>query len=344
MPIYAGMEDSLAVIRRENGSWQLDTRLEGKHAQCVAADPLRPEHVLCGTLDAGLWHSWDAGETWQPAGTGIAQAMVMAVAANPLEPAGDGSVLYAGTEPSALYRSEDGGATWRERPALLDLPSRARWSFPPRPYTSHVRWITPDPIEAGMLYVCIEAGALVRSLDSGQTWIDRTPDGPWDTHTLAAHPKAPGRLYSAAGDGFMAPGNGYCESRDRAASWQRPDEGLQHHYLWSVAVDPGNPDTVLVSAARGPREAHDTPTAESYLYYRLPGQPWAQATDGLPEPRGTGIWAVAVNPDEPGVFYAVSNRGLYRHTSDRAAWARLDVAWPERYAQQHVGGIAVTGP
>ena len=54
--------------------------------------------------------------------------------------AADGAV-YAGTEPSALYRSDDGGETWHELESLLELPSRPTWSFPPRPWTSHVRWI-----------------------------------------------------------------------------------------------------------------------------------------------------------------------------------------------------------
>jgi hypothetical protein len=41
----------------------------------------------------------------------------------------DGAV-YAGTEPSALFRSDDGSETWRELTALLELPSRPTWAFP----------------------------------------------------------------------------------------------------------------------------------------------------------------------------------------------------------------------
>jgi hypothetical protein len=69
----------------------------------------------------------------------------------------DGAV-YAGTEPSALFRSDDRGATWRELTALLELPSRLSWSFPPRPWTSHVRWIAPNPHDADLLLVGIELG------------------------------------------------------------------------------------------------------------------------------------------------------------------------------------------
>src|SRR6266702_1187060 len=123
-------------------------------------------------------------------------------------------VVYVGTEPSAIYRSEDGGTGFRELAALRALPSASSWSFPPRPWTSHIRWITLDPLVPGRVFAAAEAGALVSSLDGGEHWEDRR--------------LAPDRLYSAAGDGFMRPGSGFVQS---------DDDGLTLHYLWSVAAD-----------------------------------------------------------------------------------------------------------
>ena len=80
--------------------------------------------------------------------------------------AADGAV-YAGTEPSRLFRSDDGGESWRELEGLLELPSRPSWSFPPRPWTSHVRWIAPSPHDADLILVGIELGGLMRSSDGG---------------------------------------------------------------------------------------------------------------------------------------------------------------------------------
>src|SRR5207302_707597 len=80
--------------------------------------------------------------------------------------------------------------------------------------THHVRWIEPDPAVSGRVFVAIEAGALVRTLDSGQTWTDRVPGGPYDTHTAATHRLAPGRVYSAAGDGYF-------ESENAGDEWAR---------------------------------------------------------------------------------------------------------------------------
>ena len=75
-------------------------------------------------------------------------------------------------------------------------------------------WILPDPGVAGRLYLAIEPGALVRSYDGGETWQDRGPDGPRDTHTLAPPTDARGRLYSAEGHEFTRVGLGYTESPD----------------------------------------------------------------------------------------------------------------------------------
>src|SRR5437773_4016419 len=79
-----------------------------------------------------------------------------------------------------------------------------RWweSFPPRPQTHHVRWIEADVSVADRVFVAIEAGALVRTFDGGRIWRDRVRGGPYDTHTAMTHPFAPGRIYSAAGDGY----------------------------------------------------------------------------------------------------------------------------------------------
>ena len=59
---------------------------------------------------------------------GLGQDKVFSVAVS----AADGAV-YAGTEPSALYRSDDGGESGDELLALLELPSQPTWSFPRDP-------------------------------------------------------------------------------------------------------------------------------------------------------------------------------------------------------------------
>ena len=142
-----------------------------------------------------------------------------------------------------MYRSDDGGKSWQRMSSINTLKSSSSWSFPPRPWTSHVRWIEPDKSNPGYVFAAIEAGALVQSRDGGRTWIDRVEGGPYDTHTLATHQKMPKRLYSSAGDGYF-------ESFDYGESWKRPMAGLYHHYLAGLALDSGDPQNIVVSASQ----------------------------------------------------------------------------------------------
>ena len=87
---------------------------------------------------SGLKRSADGGYTFED--VPLPEPDVFSVAVS----VADGAV-DAGTEPSRLFRSRDGGESWEELAALQEIPSRPDWSFPPRPWTSHVRWIAPSP-------------------------------------------------------------------------------------------------------------------------------------------------------------------------------------------------------
>lgn len=329
MSIYAAYDDGLRVI--DPVDERVDTRLEGQGVECLAVDPRTPDRVLTGTWN-GLYRSDDAGATFDRVATGAldpaADEEIDAVTALAVSP-DDPETVLVGTEPSRIYRSTDGGRHVDHIEGLQRVSSVDEWSFPPRPDTHHVRWIESCPADADRWYVGIEAGAFVVTPDGGETWIDRPEGSRRDTHTIGTHPDAPDRVYVAAGDG-------YAESDDRGASFAVPSTGLDHGYVWGLAVDPSDPDRVLVSAASGATAAHRR--GEAYLYRK--GNPdatglggecgWERLDDrGIPTGDGTYRAVLAAGTDT-GEIWALTDRGLYRTTDCGDSFRGVAVDLPSK--------------
>jgi photosystem II stability/assembly factor-like uncharacterized protein len=327
--LIVAMEDDLLIVDERDHS-RARTELSRLAPQCLAADLHHPGRLYCGTSGHGLWRSDDTGDSWHRV-SGLNAQQVTSVAVSAQEVEGEFGAVFVGTEPSAIFRSNDGASTWHECAGLDRLPSASTWSFPPRPETHHVRWISLDPAVRGRLFVAIEAGALIHSLDGGTTWRDRVRGGPYDTHTLVSASRDSNHLYVAAGDGYF-------ESDDGGATWRKPQAGLQHRYLWSVAIDLSDAQIVIVSGSRDPWSAHGARNAESYLYSRSKGHDWAVMRAGLPPPMGTTISTVLAHPARSGIFYAANNYGIYRSDAD-LAWERLKISWPEHFHSQRVQAL-----
>lgn len=268
--LYVATGDGIGRLDETNGGWAVELSLRGSGAQCLAVDPTNPSVLYAGLREGGVRRSDDGCRTWVDCALPESGVFSLAISA------ADGAV-YAGTEPSRLFRSDDDGASWRELEALLELPSRPTWSFPPRPWTSHVRWIAPSPHEADLLLVGIELGGLMRSSDGGASWQDHRPGAQRDVHSLAWHPRLLGRAYEAGGGGTAF-------SKDAGESWQPADEGRDRHYTWSVAVDPDDPDLWYVSASTGPYAAHGRGDPQAFIYRRQAGEHWRSLAGGLPQP------------------------------------------------------------
>ncbi len=321
--------DEKRSVTGEPGPWTGETVLEGKALDAIAAHPGIPDRILVGTIEEGVHRSQDGGDTWERVGRQRIDDHVTALASDPSEP----ERFYVGTEPSRVSVTTDGGDAWHHLEGLSDLPSATSWAFPPRPSTHHVRWIEVAPQDPAHLYVAIEAGALVRSFDGGETWVDRVSGGRRDTHTMATHPDVPGRAWTAAGDGFAV-------TDDAGDTWRYPQSGLDHRYCWSVAVDPADPDRLLLSAADGPRAAHTSGAAESYVYGRNAEDQWTLAGDGLPH--GAGMLRPVMHRGfEPGVVYLATNIGIWRTGNMGERWEEIHEDWPAALESQTVRGVAV---
>jgi hypothetical protein len=321
--LFAATGDDVARLDLRDDDVSFTLMLEGSGAQCVAADPLVAGRVFVGTFDKGVFSTDDDGATWRPASEGIPHPRVLSIAMAPARARHGRSAVYAGTEPSNLYRTEDDGATWEAFPALPELPSAPGWSFPPRPWTSHVRWIAPHPADADLLFVGIELGGVMRSTDGGATWEDRKPGSYHDSHAVQTHPLAPGRVYEAAGEGVAI-------SDDAGATWRPVDAGQQLHYNWGLAVDPADPDLWYVSTARSAREAHRRDGDAQALLHRKRGDaPWEALSGGLPQLLPYMPYALLTLREQPNtLLMGWQNGELWRSDNAGDSWRRLNGQLP----------------
>jgi photosystem II stability/assembly factor-like uncharacterized protein len=321
--ILVATESGVVSVDVERDSTAAARGMENRPT-CLAADPRRSGRAWCGTQRAGVFRTDDAGISWRPCG--LEGQLIMSITASPAE----ADVVWIGTEPSAVWRSTDGGETWRETSQLDVLPSSSTWAFPPKPETHHVRWIACHPQQEGRLWVAIEAGALVSTTDGGRTWRDRVAGGPYDTHELAIHHGLPESLRVAAGDG-------YYESDDGGATWRSPRSGLDVGYLRSVAIDPGQPDVVIVSASSGPYSAYGAGRSDGRLYRRVGHGRWERVREGWPETPST-IAPLLIPGAEAGELWAADERGLHHSGDGGVAWRKV-AAYPT--APHHLRGLAL---
>jgi photosystem II stability/assembly factor-like uncharacterized protein len=306
--LFVATGDDIAAITPQDDGWFVHRSLRGR-ARCLAVDPHHPGTLYAGTHGKGMWKSSNNGATWHD--MHLPQADVFSVAVS----YADGAV-YAGCEPSMLFCSRDGGETWRELSALRAIPSAPRWSFPPRPWTSHVRWIAPNPDDARLLLVGIELGGVMRSDDGGETWADHRPGAQRDVHALAWHPHVRGRAYEAGGGGAAW-------SFDGGQTWQPADMGRDRHYTWALAVDPTDADCWYISASTGPGAAHSGRDAQARIYRWRGSGPWQLLGGGLPEPFTAMPYALAANEDE--LYAGLSDGRVYRSTDQGRHWQPLSL-------------------
>jgi len=161
---------------------------------------------------------------------------------------------YAGTKPALLFVSRDNGASWTELASFRRIPSRWFWFSPAeKPYSAYVQAIALSPTHPQIIIVGIEAGAVIRSTDGGQTWSGHRCSALRDCHSLIFHVSDGDWVYEIGGISA-----GVSVSRDAGATWTQPKDGLDWHYGWAGAADPIHPEiwyaSVSPSAWKAPSE------------------------------------------------------------------------------------------
>jgi photosystem II stability/assembly factor-like uncharacterized protein len=107
--LYAGGTQGLFKSQDGGLSWQKTGReLDGQTIFALMVDRARPDWLYAGATQ-GAYRSTDAGQSWTLWGSGLEDITVTALAFHPQQ----AGVVYAGTKYRGVYRSGDGGRTWR---------------------------------------------------------------------------------------------------------------------------------------------------------------------------------------------------------------------------------------
>ena len=179
--IYVGMHDGVCAVSSNDGgrTWQQGPVTRLPHAAArVAVSPMDPKRAWLAAYEAGVYRTDDGGSNWTHVES-YPSDYAHSVLADPSAANG----VLVGSEPAALFRSSDSGASWQECSGFQDVPESTNWGFHAPTRESHVRDLVVSPGDVGLLYAGIEVGGVVRSTDGGSSW-QQLPGLDDDIHCL----------------------------------------------------------------------------------------------------------------------------------------------------------------
>ena len=239
--VLVGTINGIAELKRDGSGWRVASRsLEGNHVHAILLEE-QSGTWFAGMNKGGIYASTDDGVSWERRDSGITEPDIYSLASAVI----DGKVrLFAGTEPAHLFISDDLGASWSELPALRDVPSVDAWTFPAPPHIGHVKHINFAPGNPHTIFASVEQGALLKSTDDGQSWVDIVGMND-DVHRTVIHPERPDRMYVTGGWGLWVTDAG-------GASWDNPyPKGSEPGgYPDQLVFKPSDPTYMLMSAGR----------------------------------------------------------------------------------------------
>ncbi|MEB6323878.1 hypothetical protein MXM17_10210 [Staphylococcus xylosus] len=315
-------DNALILINKEHNEIQLERKLEGMNIISIAQDPNAKDILYCGTFDRGLWKSVDKGQNWFPIGTRFTYNspfkhddihMTSITAVTVIDTGNHHSSVLVGTEPSALFISDDQGDSFELLTDFSHIAGKEHWFFPPRPHTHHVKWFDTNTKSSNVINLTIEAGGFIQSTDLGQHWLaPQTQDTPIDIHVLKSHPDYPNKLYGVLGDAFLNGGRDtFIESDDYGKTWTTFIKGIEHRYGYGLAINSQNPDNIVIATSNSPYNAHnygDNTFSTIYTINKVQDSEWTEVTTGLPSPNGTLVSSIT---ELDGTFYIANNNGVY---------------------------------
>jgi photosystem II stability/assembly factor-like uncharacterized protein len=287
--------------------------------------------------------SWsdDLGETWQQTPEGAirfpddADASVERVWQ--LTPGAEPSVVYAGTEPGAVWRSADRGETFTLERALWDHPQRPEWGEGFGGQAFHT--VLPHPTDPQSVTAAISTGGVYQTTDGGASWTARNqgiraeflpegqqfPEFGQCVHKVARHLDRPDRL-------FLQNHGGVYRSDDAGASWQSIADGLPSDFGFPIVVHPHEPDTVYVIPLAG-AEGRFPPKGKARVWRsRDAGDSWEELGKGLSDEFFVGVMRDAMSADthdSAGIYFGARNGSVWASADSGDSWREIKEDLPD---------------
>jgi photosystem II stability/assembly factor-like uncharacterized protein len=329
-----------------SGPFEVDPiRFSTVGVHSVAIDTRGPAPRLLAGIEYGhfgpsVMHSDDLGETWQEAGhapvafpekTEAALARVWQLTPSPSEP----GVVWAGVEPAALFRSEDGGVTYEMIEGLWEHPHRPQWEPGGGGLCLHT--IIPHPSDPRTMGVAISTGGFYRTFDGGLSWeaanhgirVPFLPEGRQYpefgqcVHKVAMDPGDPGRLY-------LQHHFGVYRSDDFGGTWHDIGSALPSDFGFPVVTHPSRPGTLYVLPLNADMDR--TPVDHRYRVHRSrdAGRSWEPLEHGLPEgPVHAAVLRDAMTASDAGLFLGTRDGEVWWSADDGESWTRVAAHLPD---------------
>ncbi|MEP6817339.1 MAG: exo-alpha-sialidase [Marmoricola sp.] len=254
-----------------------------------------------------------------------------------LVPGARDGVVYAGTEPGAVFRSDDGGETFALERALWDHPHRPQWNAGFGGQAFHT--ILPHPEDADSVTCALSTGGVYRTTDGGASWEPRNqgiraeflpegqqyPEFGQCVHKVTRHPAAPERMY-------LQNHGGVYRSDDEGGIWKSIADGLPADFGFPIVVHPHQPDTVYVFPLGGAGGRYPPEGKARVWRSRDAGETWQPLDHGLPDEFFVGVMRDAMctdQHDEAGLYFGGRNGSVWASSDAGETWREIAANLPD---------------